>query len=613
MPTFIDHSSHERDSRSNRIRAPPLPRRAQLEENHFDVVVVGAGPAGLLLTLLLSRYGLEDSRLLCLDSKSGSVRAGQADGLQPRTVEVLQSLGLADEIVREACQMWEVAFWNPDKSGSGIERTSVVQDIGAPARYAQEFTIHQGRIERILKEDLARYSERGVRYNSVVEEVRIDALANSTHPVEITFLDTSTNVREIVRAKHIVGCDGARSVVRKQLGLELRGDARDHIWGVIDLVADTDFPDIRRRSASHSKAGSVMVIPRERLNSGDYLTRLYIQMDEAEPAGDVFASSEAELDAREQARQKRARISSTSLLERAREIFAPYSIEVKSGTDIDWWAAYQIGQRLADTFSVQDDQGISRAFIAGDACHTHSPKAGQGMNVSMMDSYNLAWKLAYHLNGLTANAPSLLESYGHERRKIASELIDFDTRFSSVFSQAMGGKNGSTPALTHQEFEDVFTKINEFTTGCGIEYPCGQSVWKDHELGVVEGDAYLQGILRPGRRLLDVRVLRHADSAPWHLQDGLPWRSLPPVIKARAEMRFHSARPNETPAGQLQNFRHALAAEDAYAIYGVDPCKGAIVAIRPDGYVGVVAALGDVSRIQRYFDHILVKCDSLDI
>lgn len=143
------------------------------------------------------------------------------------------------------------------------------------------------------------------------------------------------------------------------------------------------------------------------------------------------------------------------------------------------------------------------------------------MNVSMMDSYNLAWKLAYHLNDLTPDASSLLTSYGTERHKIASELIEFDSRFSSVFSQAMGAASQTSSALSHQDFEDVFTKINEFTTGCGIEYPCGQTIWRDHAPDLVKGDSYIDGILRPGRRLLDVRVLRHADSSPWHLQDGM--------------------------------------------------------------------------------------------
>jgi len=339
-----------------------------------------AGPAGLMLTLLLSRYGIGDERLLCLDTKDGSIKAGQADGLQPRTIEVFKSLGLADEIVNEACQMWEVAFWNPE--ADGIARTSIVPDIGASARYAQEFTVHQGRVERILKDDLAHYSARGVQYNSQIESVVVDDESNPEYPVKITVKhgrEGQSSSYQTIRAKHLVGCDGARSKVRTSVNLELKGDTRDHIWGVIDLVVDSDFPDIRRRCAIHSDAGSVMVIPRERIPSGDYLTRLYIQVnDEIEegeeiptPAGSQQNLSEKILNAREQARQKRAKVTLEGLLQQANATFHPYKVTVKEGTEVDWWAAYQIGQRMADHFCVRDKSGLPRVFIAGDGESSH--------------------------------------------------------------------------------------------------------------------------------------------------------------------------------------------------------------------------------------------------
>lgn len=334
-----------------------------------------------MLTLLLSRYGIGDDRLLCVDSKDGSNVAGQADGLQPRTLEVFKSLGIADEILNEACQMWEVAFWNP--CIDGITRTNIVPNIGVLARYPQEFTVHQGRIERILKDDLARYSARGVRYNTCVDSVVFDPESDPTYPVEAT-IKTISHGNSVsyntIRAKHIVGCDGAHSRVRKAFGLDLKGDTRDHIWGVVDLVVDTDFPDIRRRCAIHSDSGSVMIIPRERIPSGDYLTRLYIQVDDGADASrrpdsgiDGMRHSEKELDAREQARQKRAQITLQGLLQQAKTALRPYEFAVKAGTEVDWWAAYQIGQRMADKFCVRDDGGVPRVLIAGDGEFTTLP------------------------------------------------------------------------------------------------------------------------------------------------------------------------------------------------------------------------------------------------
>lgn len=152
------------------------------------------------------------------------------------------------------------------------------------------------------------------------------------------------------------------------------------------------------------------------------------------------------------------------------------------------------------------------------------------MNVSMMDSYNLAWKLAYSVNGLTPastdNAPDpLLATYHEERHAVAQQLIEFDKAFSSMFSGKIGageGENGEngTGGLSHDQFIEVFNTGNGFTSGCGLEYPDNVAVEKDYGRNLTQSTDYLSGILRPGRRLLSVRVKRHADGCPRELQDG---------------------------------------------------------------------------------------------
>lgn len=363
MPVFTEYATKSRELRVLPSFAPPLPRVTpalmrdeQIEK--YEVVIVGAGPAGMMLGLLLSRYGLSDDSLLFVDAKPSLLTSGQADGIQPRTLEVFKSLGLVDELVHDGCHMEEVAFWNPSSNKDEvIERTSIVRDIAVPARYNFEVTIHQGRIERILETDLLRYSKRGVQRDTKLLDVKIDE-SDPEFPVVAEF--EANGQRRTVRTKHLVGADGAHSVVRRQMGLKMVGESTDHIWGVMDLVVDTDFPDIRRRCAIHSPAGSVMVIPRERIATGDYLTRLYVQVPELETEETLNGSN------KEQAKERRGKVTMDRLFQHAVDAFKPYYIQPKKDGDVDWWAAYQIGQRVAERFAVKDSKGVNRVFIAGD-------------------------------------------------------------------------------------------------------------------------------------------------------------------------------------------------------------------------------------------------------
>lgn len=244
---------------------------------------------------------------------------------------------------------------------------------------------------------------------------------------------------EVVKCKYLVGCDGARSWVRKNLGLELKGDSANVYWGAFDAVLDSDLPTTRMKNVVHSAdSGSVLMVPRE-----DGMVRVYTQMGTLAPGERV----------------DRDAVTIEKLQEKTQQVLKPFRIDFPY---VDWYTCYEIGQRVCDTFSKYDDH----ILIAGDACHTHSPKAGQGMNVSMMDTFNLGWKLAAVLRGQAD--PSIVHTYQLERQKTAHQLIEFDRKFSALFSG--NAKTAEREGVTPEEMRKAWDDSIRFTSGTGVVY-----------------------------------------------------------------------------------------------------------------------------------------------
>jgi phenol 2-monooxygenase len=189
----------------------------------------------------------------------------------------------------------------------------------------------------------------------------------------------------------------------------------------------------------------------------------------------------------------------------AKCIFAPFTLDV---ADTFWFSAYSIGQRLVDHFHKDN-----RVFLAGDACHSHSPKAGQGMNVSLQDGYNIGWKLAAVLKGQAT--PKLLETYSSERQKVAAELIDFDRQFSKLFSS-------SSKSNAPDDFPEQFIKAGRYTAGLTAKYDDSLITATDRS------KPELATGLTVGMRFPSAQVVRFCDAKAMQLIRALPadgrWR-----------------------------------------------------------------------------------------
>ncbi|MCW2574277.1 MAG: Phenol 2-monooxygenase, partial [Modestobacter sp.] len=487
---------------------PSVAERPEGLPEEVDVLIVGCGPAGLVLAAQLANF--PDIRTMVIDRRDGPLAVGQADGVACRTVEMFEAFGLADRLVAEGYWVNEVSFWRPDpEDRTRITRTGRIQDTEEGLSEFPHVIVNQARMLAWLRDHMERSASR-LRpfYGLHASDVQVDTSGSAAYPVAVTLQhlkeSRETGETSTVRARYVVGCDGARSGVRAAIGRELVGDPMNQSWGVMDVLAVTDFPDIRLKSAILSaNQGNLLIIPRE----GGYLVRLYIELDEVR--------DREMLDDRSVTPEKLAAV--------ANRVLHPYTLEVK---DVGWWSVYEIGQRLCDKFddvpAAETGTRLPRVFIAGDACHTHSAKAGQGMNVSMADAWNLGWKLGTVLRG-TAR-PELLHTYSAERQEVAEELIAFDREFARMFSappkeadEAEG--DGVDPA----EFQRYFAAQGRFTAGVATRYPPSMIT---------------------------------ADSAFRHLAEGFP-----------VGMRFHSAPVVRLADARPVQLGHVARADGAWRIY----------------------------------------------
>ncbi len=369
--------------RSERAPAPGAPGKVPQE---VDVLIVGCGPAGLTLAAQLSAFA--DIKTCIVEQKTGRMLRGQADGIACRTMEMFHAFGFSERVLKEACWINETTFWKPDdRTPENIVRSGRVQDVEDGLSEFPHVVLNQARVHDFYLDLMRRSAVKLAPYYGRRVVAMTPAPAGGRDGAERMTMTLERleaphqGETETITARYVVGCDGARSVVRTSIGRELLGDSANHAWGVMDVLAVTDFPDIRCKSLIQSAdEGSIIVIPRE----GGYLVRLYVELAKLD-IGERVASRNITLD---------------EIVAKARRILNPFKLEVK---EVPWWSVYEIGQRLTDKFDdVPDDEigaRLPRVFIAGDACHTHSPKAGQGMNVSMQDAFNLGWKLAAVLRG----------------------------------------------------------------------------------------------------------------------------------------------------------------------------------------------------------------------
>ncbi len=606
-----------------------------------DVLIVGNGPAGTVLAAQLSTFPGITTRLV--ERRNGPLQLGQADGVACRTVEMFEAFGMGAKLVREAHWVNETAFWRPSpQDRTQITRTGRVQDTEDGLSEFPHVIVNQARMQQYLLDYMHKSPTRlvpdfGLEFVSL--EVDPPGSAQSDYPVRVTLRTVASGQERTVRAKYVVGCDGARSGVRQAIGAQPQGDFANHAWGVVDMLAVTDFPDIRLKAAIQSADdGNILLIPRE----GGYLVRLYVDLGEIDP------------NQREAFRD----ITQDQVVATAQRVMRPYTLEVK---DVAWFAVYQVGQRVTDRFddvpadlaADPDSTRLPRVFIAGDACHTHSAKAGQGMNVSMQDTFNLGWKLVSVLDGRAG--PELLRTYHQERHRVAEQLIAFDKAWSKIMaSPPKDPKRPELGGVDPAELQAYFVKSGRYTAGVATQYP---------PLTVLTAQPTHQALATGypiGMRFHSAPVVRLADAKPMQLghaaRADAAWRlyafadasgtrlraladflfeskdspirrhtpsaaDIDSVIDFRAvfQQAHRTLKVEELPALLLPrkgrfgivDYEKAFCPDlkdgpDIFVARGVDRAKGALVVVRPDQYVANVLPLDAHAELVAFFQRFLL-------
>lgn len=622
-----------------------------------------------MLSTCLSRWGY---KIKHIDNRAEPTPTGRADGIQPRSLDLLRNMGLKSAIMaHKPARVYEVAFWDPPKSGKGIVRTGTWASCPSfiDARYPFTTLLHQGLIERVFIADLEKTGTQ-VQRPWTITGFKSDEKENAEYPVEVKLEHVDGTASETVRAKYLFGGEGARSFIRNQLGIGMtHKDPISNVWGVMDGVVNTDFPDIKvspsepvsaadeadkhqMKCTIHSDHGSIMVIPRE-----DNMVRLYIQ---------IATSTDPDFNPRKSATVEEVQ-------ESAKKILKPYTIEWER---VEWYSVYPIGQGIADKYTLDH-----RVFLGGDACHTHSPKAGQGMNTAFLDALNLAFKIHLVERGF-ANR-ELLHTYEPERKDVAENLLAFDNKYAKLFSQRPPAANevqaaseSASKDVEDNEFIKTFKESCEFTSGYGVAYKANSLNWSESHPAQSHVIHPKGTKLRTGRLLINADVTRVVDANVVHLEQEIPlngsfrifvFAGKPSVtatalkdlanhmskkgsfyssyLRPDADAVSHHERHNPhswffsvctifaAPRSSVEisrdlpellaRYREHVYADDrwdrrvpdaqaaAHAKMGLDQEKGGVVVVRPDGYVGLVASLvegsGTVDALNQYFGAFCTK------
>ncbi|UHG89781.1 FAD-dependent monooxygenase [Spirosoma oryzicola] len=346
---------------------------------HTDVLLVGAGPTGLSLACQFLRHGVD---FILIDKGEGITPYSKAIGVQARTLEIYEQIGLAKSLIEKG-NIAEKAQLLEDGKVRGEVALATVGQGQSP--YPFLLLVEQSQHEQLLYTFLKQQGK------SVQWKTSLDQFSQTSEGVT-AHVTTPTGDQQTITAKYLVGCDGAKSVVRHTLGLSFAGSTLERLFYVADVHINwpLDHNSVRICLA---KATLTAFFPLP----GENRYRIVGTFPENDQQAEGTVLYEA--------------------IERQIKADTKLALDI---TQVNWFSTYKVHSRRVSAFS------DGRCFVAGDAAHIHTPAGGQGMNTGIQDGYNLAWKLAFVLNHQADDR--LLSTYNEERSANAKHLLETTDR-----------------------------------------------------------------------------------------------------------------------------------------------------------------------------------------
>jgi 2-polyprenyl-6-methoxyphenol hydroxylase-like FAD-dependent oxidoreductase len=500
-----------------------------------EVLIVGAGPTGLVLALWLTRSGV---RVRIIDKVSEPGTTSRAIGVQARTLEFYHQLGLADAVIDRGLKFATANLWVKGRQVAQVH----FGDMGVGlSPYPYMLMFPQDEHERFL---IARLGELGVQVERPTELLGFEDRADGI----VARLKHADGSEEDCACAYLAGCDGARSIVREQVGTGFPGGTYAHMFYVADAQATGPVMNHELHVALDD-AGFLAVFPMK----GDGRARFIGTVkDSATTAGRALDWSDV-----------------------SPQVIARLGVKVEH---INWFSTYHVHHRVAAHFRV------GRAFLLGDAAHVHSPVGAQGMNTGLGDAINLAWKLAAVLHN--CGSAKLLDTYEPERIAFANRLVaTTDRAFQLVTSDgpiARCVRMHVVPRVMPALFSLAPMRRLMFRT-------ISQTAIEYRRSALSRGTA---GALQAGDRLPWVQVGTTAgDSDNFASLRSLDWQLH--VYGTSAAL--------VTDVCQTRGIAlHTFAWRDEMGAAGL--ARDAVCLVRPDGYLGFVDRGLGADALARYLD-----------